>query len=442
MLRAAAPASTAEVDDVHDRLAQLCGVLNGTYAELVTLTARVIDRELWAGGGVRSPEHWLVLRAGLSPARARDIVRLASRARELPSAMAAMADAQLSLDQASVIARHAPATHEAAVTEMAVHATVPQLRRALTRYSFDPDPSAEQPTDDLADAGPTPAERAAAPAELAMGYDPADEGGRFRLTFTAPADLGALVEQALREAKDALFTAGQVDATLADGMVELANRSLNQVRFGDGTATGDERSASRASKYRVYIHLDTGGGWLQKGPALPRHLVDQLTCDGILQPVWETEGSPVNVGRAMRIVPDRTRRLVEDRDRGCRYPGCSTVGFLENHHLDHWRDGGHTTMDRLVSLCPYHHRTHHAGEFAMTGTPSTPDGLVFTSRTGRRLGPSPKSSAREAPREAPSRGVRYRGPTGEQLVTRWVDFGPPVPRPDLRVVRDDATTPA
>ena len=44
---------------------------------------------------------------------------------------------------------------------------------------------------------------------------------------TAPADLGALVEAALKEAKDALFHDGHPKATMGDAMVELAMRQSN-----------------------------------------------------------------------------------------------------------------------------------------------------------------------------------------------------------------------
>lgn len=65
----------------------------------------------------------------------------------------------------------------------------------------------EQPTGTVTaiDDGPT----------LSMGT----QDGRFRLHFESldPLD-GALVETALREAKDALFTAGDATATLADAL--------------------------------------------------------------------------------------------------------------------------------------------------------------------------------------------------------------------------------
>jgi hypothetical protein len=219
-------------------------------------------------------------------------------------------------------------------------------------------------------------DRAGAPAELSMSHD---EWGRFTLRFSAPADLGALVAAALKEAKDALFGAGRPEVTWADALSEIAGRSLGTVE-----------SVNRRDAFRTYVHLDTDGGWLTGRPRLPKHLSDRLTCDEVLQPLWLTGGAPVNVGRAQRIVPTRTRRLVEDRDRGCRFPGCNATAHVECHHVIHWADGGLTDTPNLACLCPYHHDAHHGGEFIVTGDADNPRGLTFTTRRGLpiSLGPT------------------------------------------------------
>ena len=124
-------------------------------------------------------------------------------------------------------------------------------------------------------------------------------------------------------------------------------------------------SVSRRDSFRVYVHLDAEGGWLNGRPRLPGHLVAKLTCAGMVQPLWLRAGVPVSVGRALRIVPERTRRLVLDRDRGCRFPGCVATAHLEVHHVVHWAHGGRTDLDNLVALCPFHHDAHHAGEFGI-----------------------------------------------------------------------------
>ena len=339
-----AEAERLEAERLEAELAVVCGQLNQVSARLVAVTARAIACEGWAGAGIRSVEHWLVLRAGLSPVRARQVVLMARRVGVLPVVMGQFAAGRLSVDQVAVVARHAPSHVEASVAELAVSASVPQLGRVLSRYAFDP------PTGDDPDPGPgwrpgraVPPERpglgvepaldeggrAGEPAELSMGVR---EGGRFELRFSAPADVGALVEAAVSEARDALFGAGVPQVTWADALVQVCDRSLGSV-----TTRGRQES------FRVYVHLDAEGGWLNGRPRLPEHLVAKLTCAGTVQPLWQAAGVPVSVGRALRIVPERTRRLVLDRDRGCRFPGCVARAHLEVHHVVHWaerRPGG------------------------------------------------------------------------------------------------------
>jgi Domain of unknown function (DUF222)/HNH endonuclease len=537
---------TAVQVDAEQELAALCGEVNASYARLVAIVGGCLVDDSWAIAGIRSPEHWLSMRAGLSHFHARQVLAVARRHGELPEVMAQFASGQLSLDQVAVIARYAPAHVEASVAEFAVNASVSQLRRALSRYSFDPptepgheqgtttspnhdhdpdnptttpadhsdsdpdhsdsdgdhgdhgdhepctatcsatcsttepgDPacstttcSAVEPSDPASASTLDPAsvanpatwnglalipDRASAPPELTMGYD---QWGRFTLRFSAPADQGALVEAALKEAKDALFHADRPQATWGEAMIELATRSLATIT-----------SINRRDAYRTYIHLDTEGAWLTGKPRLPQQLTRKLTCDGILQPVWHTQGAPVNVGRAQRIVPTRTRRLVEDRDRGCRYPGCPATTHVECHHVIHWIDGGPTDTWNLASLCPYHHDGHHNRDYTITGNADHPNGLTYTTRHGNPITPgptfttppppkpppstpstagtpgspgtpsepdppdsasstnapeAPDSPCSPAPTPAPAPAqIYYRGPTGESLDLGWVTFREP-----------------
>ena len=448
-----------------DRTAAVAGALNAAHAELVDIAAQLLEGRHWGDGGFRSVEHYLVVRAGLSPAHARDVAAVARRRAELPVVAKAVAAGELSLDQAAVVAHHVPAGYQRSVGELARHMTVPQLRRAMSRHAF------AEPTRDLTgdtrgddqDAGPQepstgttqPADceavrRACARPELSMGYD---RDGRFQLRYSAPATVGALVEQAVREAKDALFlqTRGAVgpgverpsatggpSPTHADAFELLAHRSLAAAGRDDGDGPGKGTgTSSRADRYRVYVHLSTDSAWVNARGALPRVLVDRLLEGSLVQPVWETGGHPVSVGRAMRILPDRARRLVADRDRGCRFPGCTATRFMEVHHLTAWADGGGTDLANQVSLCPFHHDAVTRGDVTITGHPGRPDGLMTTNRHGIQIsggqppGPpsteiatSPRTSRtpplRVAAGAGPDRATAYRPPTGERA--RWADI--------------------
>ena len=57
----------------------------------------------------------------------------------------------------------------------------------------------------------------------------------------------------------------------------------------------------------------------------------------------------------------RPYRALASRDRGCRFPGCPATHRLHGHHIRHWAEGGETSLDNLVLLCPTHHRLVHEG---------------------------------------------------------------------------------
>lgn len=453
--------SADRIEEDWDLVASLAADLHDAHARLVDLVTAVLADGSWQAAGLRSPEHWLMLRAGLSRAQASAVILVARRAEELPATAAALREGRISLDQAAVVARHTPAEFDATVAEFAEHATVTQLQRSVSRYDF---PLRPDGVDDLRDEQdgdvegqpqqpePEPVE----PAHLSMGLD-AD--GRFRLRYDAPAEVGALVEAALAEAKDHLFHAlhpegdgvtdeqkremdgdvshpdrcstdgGRPQVTWADALLLMANRSLA------AAGASESGGAARRTRYRVQVHLDTDGAWLTGRPRLPQHIADQLTCDGVLTPVWETEGHPVNVGRAQRVVPHRSRVLILDRDRGCRFPGCGSARHLEVHHLIHWRDGGPTDDTNLLALCPFHHDGHHRGEFTIAGDPTRPDGLDFHTATGLLVGPPrrPRLTLADDPdrtrpperrRPRPRLGRQYPAPSGAPLHLHLVDFTP------------------
>ena len=111
--------------------------------------------------------------------------------------------------------------------------------------------------------------------------------------------------------------------------------------------------------------------------------------------------------------------MIEDRDRGCRVPGCDRDRWLHVHHIEHWEDGGATDTANLLALCQRHHRLHHRGALGTTGNAADPDGVVFTDERGRTLA----TCGRPVPpgHESPP-GGQWVHPTGERLDRFCVHF--------------------
>jgi hypothetical protein len=311
------------------------------------------------------------------------------------------------LDQVVPIATRAPRWADAELCEFAKLATVTQLRRVLRSYDFPPDP-----TDNDDDPRPAVVE----PVELLSLWHGDD--GRWELRGELDADHGAILNVALREAQDALFRRDGVVASQVEALVEIANRSLDTIT-----------DPARRDRYRVHVHVDVDNTMIDGlGYRLPGWLRDLICCDTIASTVTKAGGIPVSVGRTQRTVPERTRRLVILRDRGCRVPGCDADRFLHVHHVIHWDpdDGnGPTDTWNLACLCPRHHRLHHRGRLGISGNADDPHGLIFTDVYGRVMKPSAVARPLTGPPPEPT--GRYQHPLGERLQMRWVTFNPPPP---------------
>jgi hypothetical protein len=351
---------------------------------------------------------------------------MARRIPELPATRAALESGEISDEQAAVICRHAPTAIDDEVATLARAASVTQLQRVLGPYAHpEPPPDESEPESPE----PEPEERR----RVSFGFD--DEGS-WRLSALLPADEGALWERALGEAREARFRARQSDA---------AEASAADVSWADALVAVAERSLAAAAAMRphhdrhlVLLHLNTEpggetGGHLHLGPGLSPGLRRYLSCDARMRAVLETAGTPVSVGRALRIVPERTRVLVEERDRGCRVPGCDRSRWLQIHHVAHWEDGGATDTANLVALCGPHHRAHHLGRLGIAGDADDPEGLVFSDHRGRRLTGTgrpapPLPTLDDAARRLKLDAAPYVHPSGERLDAHWVHFNEAAPR--------------
>jgi Domain of unknown function (DUF222)/HNH endonuclease len=436
-------------DEIEASVNEIAGYLNAQHALLVDHVVTLLaDTRLWQGPGVWTMRQWLAWRAGLSPATARRVVTVAERVGELPECAERFRRGELSLDQMAAIAGRAPSWTDRQMSGLGASMTVRQIQRTLARYPF--------PSDETTDATDAPDDSAASdravddPAahdhaandDASIGSDSGDsssavhstsvgrggsgsarddaefcsvqwgDDGMFRLGVRCDDDHGKVIEAALCEARDRLFQAGRRDVGWLDALREVAERSLDSVA-----------DRSRRDRFKVSLFVDADATTTDTGHnRVTDALRARLLCDGALTPIFLDDGRPVSVGRSQRIVPERTRRIVEQRDRAtCRVPGCDAHHFLEVHHIVHWLDGGVTDTFNLICLCPHHHRLHHRGRLGISGNADAPDGVVFTNAHGR---PIAQTGAEPIPPSGPPPPPigTYRHPSGERLDTRWLEF--------------------
>ncbi|MGI9647795.1 MAG: DUF222 domain-containing protein, partial [Acidimicrobiia bacterium] len=213
------------------------------------------------------------------------------------------------------------------------------------------------------------------PAVLHMWWDEDEFNYRGRVRG---AD-GVTVEMALLK-----LAAKAPPDTLSGGFRNPEERQGEALVQMASEALAGEGDHDRAT---VVVHVSAeelrdpdSSAWIA-GKQVDREELLRLACDGRMQPaVDDPDGFTIGVGRVTRQIPPWLRRLMTERDGGCRFPGCARTRWTHGHHLVHWANGGPTNLDNLVTLCGFHHRLIHARGWQIAGNPG--GDLVFRTRAG------------------------------------------------------------
>jgi hypothetical protein len=215
-------------------------------------------------------------------------------------------------------------------------------------------------------------------------------------------EVGAVVQRALEAAADRLFREGRDVAPaerLQDEVTPAQRRADALGLLAEAALAADLDRGSAGDRYQVVLHVEapTGeaAGDAPSGTVEVAHgAVDvsaetarRLSCDAsVVAMTHGADGRILDVGRKTRTVPPSIRRALDARDRRCRFPGC-TAHRCDAHHVEHWADGGVTSLDNLVLLCRRHHRAVHEGGFEVR--PYGDGTLTFLRPNGRPLEPCP-----------------------------------------------------
>jgi hypothetical protein len=276
----------------------------------------------------------------------------------------------------------------------------------------------------LPDQEPEPKPKAEPVRQVRFGFR---DDGWWESHQLLPADEGAAAQRALEAARDEVFQERSTDenadvrgrVTWADAFDRMCQHAL------DSLDPNSRRGEARGERAQVLIHLDgrsdgDGHARIHLGPQLPDALRRYLCCDAKVRAVIEDRhGALLGISPLEPTVNPRLRRVIEQRDQGCRYPGCSQRRWVQIHHIHHREDGGLTISSNLCALCPFHHRLHHAGAFTIQGNPEQVDGLRFLDEWGHEIGP---------PHFGPVAPPMFRAeptftpPSGERLESRWFSW--------------------
>src|SRR5690606_34113035 len=123
------PSTNELTHNLADEIARLSALMDATQHQLLGLIGR-FDAELgWVDSGLRSCAAWLSYRVGLSPAAAREKVRVARALESLPAIAAALEQGVVSYSKVRALTRVATTENESLLLGLARSATAAQLER-------------------------------------------------------------------------------------------------------------------------------------------------------------------------------------------------------------------------------------------------------------------------------------------------------------------------
>lgn len=429
-LLAAAPAELTD-GEVTEGLLDLVELSGRVQAALSRFTASFDARSLPSLDGARSVAGWLAARTELSRPAATGALLMGRGLRDCPVVDAAAGDGRLGaakvrmLLEARTKVEELFAEQEADLVDEVVPLTVEQARRYLDTWRQVALATAGK------DDGPEP------------GDDPELNGVHLSSTFQRrwrlDGDLDDLTGDALATALDEW-----IDARIREGVLDPKELKRSQMRamaiaalVGVGVEAGSPRAQRKADVRITWDAADLFGQPVadlvelahrrcvtDRGTHLSRFAADEAMCNADVTDVlvhFGLDGTTTVLGtvHTRRHPTDRERLALEERDRGCVFPGCDApIRWCDAHHTVPYEIGKRTRMDELVLLCAHHHRQAHRG---FTVTRSTTGRVRVARPDGTRLDPDP-------PGEATQADLRHKVPRPTRFaprLTRAPAAGPP-----------------
>jgi hypothetical protein len=381
------------------QICELAGHITAATCRFLVLLGDFDARRGWASWDMASCASWLSWKCQMTSGTAREHVRVARALRDLPVIRGEFAAGRLSYAKVRALTRIATPENEEGLAEIAGPMTGNQLERFARAHRQ------VSPADDA---------KARVQRRLAWRIE---EDGSLAGTFRLPPLAGAVLLRALRAAagdlehphdredRDAPPPAAgdhrvKTSSDLADALLVVAeafladqdaaadNPDIYQVIVHVGTdalPAGEPAGVSAETPATVPGHpAEPARRHVEDGPAISVSTAQVLACTAFLGwMIHDHDGSVLDVGRRRRRPGAALRRAARERDHcRCRYPGCESRR-VDLHHIQHWINGGRTSLKNLISLCKYHHTLVHQRGYLIASAPGSaftfhrPDGTLI-----------------------------------------------------------------
>ncbi len=397
------PLHEVPLERLESEITELAAHLNAAECRWLLLVAEFDRRQGWSTWECRSCAHWLNWKCGIALSAAHEKVRVAHCVARLPVVRASFAAGRLSYSKVRALSRVATPENEESLAELALAGTASHLERIVRAYRK------VQRGDEVDEAD------ALHEARFLRWHH--DDDGSFLLQARLSPEQGAEVLKALELAREAVDESSAEDWSTGSATAAQRNADALAAMAESFLASGPTSGGAR-DRHLVTVHVDAevlaadgeGRCELEEGPALAAETARRLGCDAAVVGIVEDEhGTPLDVGRKTRTISPGLRRALRSRDQGCRFPGCTNTRFVDGHHVQHWAQGGVTSLANLVTLCRAHHRSVHEGGYAIRRTNDGTAPWAFLRPDGAEVpavpAPPPPTDAAAIPRFNDHMGV-------------------------------------
>ena len=354
------------------------------FAKNASLLAK---SNLWRDWGSTSPVHWIRHYCKTSTSVAGDRVNVGEQIENLQKSVDAVAEGQIGFGHLSIIARTAEALVQSPTaqpfdeTKLLEEARLSSVGRLWyhclhLRHRVDPDGLLKEQREN---------------AEMRFLQLNDGEDGWLFLKGAFDSIGAAAIRTAIEPlAKPSGADDGRCrERRQADALVELAGHAMD---------TGSlPQHAGQRPHLQVTTTLETLQGLIgapagEMALSLPisAKTVQRIACDSsITRVLLGADSVVIDAGREKRVVSGNARRLLDARDRHCRWPGCERpASWSSAHHVVHWAHGGKTDMSNMILLCQHHHWMVHEGGWRLS---LAADDRVLTIPPETEYVPSPRS---------------------------------------------------
>jgi len=381
-------ANPRDVSSISQRLKSLNKDLASNLADQLELLVRFDDLQGWALSGSRHCAAWMNLELGISLPLGWEYLRAGRRLRNLPITTALFRAGQLGWSKIRLLTRVADGDNEGGLCHAALDASVSDLERLCNEYRWQEDGGGNEAeaenirslqqwesrsfTWNTASNGSTHI-RLSLPPEIAQAFLNSVEQSLAQLetspgtnTCTATqrrADAAVLMaETSLQSAGREMATADRYQVIVNVDASDLQNASYNNTSANGACEPENAKDATKKKK-ATHTSKPTRRPTILGANPIARDTARRLACDCSTSSIIHTNGEPVSIGRKSRLWPAAMVRAIKSRDQHCQFPGCSNTRHLQIHHIQHWADGGSTSVENGVCLCSRCHTLVHEGGY-------------------------------------------------------------------------------